>query len=769
MWSSAAPLMPQPWRMAFADDRLRVAEFIVDTGAQPGLARALARVNAILDATVGVRLPITFAVTDGRPALPVLGDDESYCLEIGPELVVVEAARLCGARHALSTLAQLAANPAGLPIGRIEDRPRYPWRGLMLDVARRHLGMAALHRVVDTMAFYKLNVLHLHLSDDQGFRLRSAAYPKLASSDSYSAAQLRGLVQRAAERGIRVVPELDMPGHVTSWLAAYPEWGPPLPAAVVDEFERQAGKRAAGSRPRPLSGAPGSTASRATKAPRKADAVGYPAVQASKRFGAHKAVLNVADELIYEVIDTLVGELAEIFPDPHIHIGGDEVQPVGWLHSPQVRAYMSRLGLADAVALQAHFNRRLATIAERHGKRLIGWDEVLNGGAPDGMVVQAWRGATARDRAVAAGHACIDSAGYYLDLFYPADVHHAWDPSAATAERLAQEDALLEDPRLAHVAAGLQWSYGWREAAGAVATTQSANRMAKILGGEACLWGELVDERVLPVRLWSRMPVIAERLWSPDIAGSARPSRPLRATGPGALEHEESALAYKTAADISGLEERLQASLDQLAAAGLVDVRQSSRHLLLAFGVAASQIEAVELLEPIKWYGRLLGDAALQARIEGTDMPLARPYDLHRPLDRPVDALLPESFAAKRFARLLAGQPASLADDGERPLLSGSEAAQEEASVLRGDCQRLLGVCLAGPYLPELQAPIDRLGTVLRTVLEVLDGRVTVAAAQAVVAAAGEPAGEYVVAIAPPVLRWLNECGANDEAGRDFA
>ena len=135
--------------------------------------------------------------------------------------------------------------------------------------------------------------------------------------------------------------------------------------------------------------------------------------------------------------------------------------PGWWMDSVAVRSYMERRGLADAVALQAHFNGRVAEIAGRHGKRLIGWDEVLKGGAPAGMTVQAWRGATARDRAMAAGHPCIESSGYYLDLFFPADVHHGWDPGAPLAERLAREDALAEDARFEHVAEGMKWTRTW--------------------------------------------------------------------------------------------------------------------------------------------------------------------------------------------------------------------------------------------------------------------------------------------------------------------
>ena len=550
----------------------------------------------------------------------------------------------------------------------------------MLDAARHFIPADALLQTLDLMAFYKLNVLHLHLSDDQGFRFPSAAWPKLASRESYRRAELRELVAQAGARGIRVVPELDMPGHVASWLAAYPEWGP----------QRQP-------------------------------------VEASQRFGAHQAVLNPADAAVYQAVDALFGELAEIFPDPFVHIGGDEVQPDCWLESEEISAYMAEHGLSGPAALQAHFNQRLAALAARRGKRLIGWDEALHEAAPADMIVQAWRGATARDRALAAGHDCIVSSGYYLDLFYPADLHHAWDLGAPEDELLAQEDAMLEDPRLEHVAEGIRWTHAWREIAGSKRTdaapetrrssdwpaggapADGANRTrGAVLGGEACLWSELVDERLLPVRLWSRMPAIAERFWSAETApGPAWP----RAT----------------------LNMRLQASLERLAELGMLDIREISRGLLRQFGVAESQLPLVELLEPIKWYGRLLGPEALRARIEGREVPLHRRYRADSPLNRPADALLPESFAAGRFAALLNGAPAPL----------------------RQECQRLLALCRAEGLLPELQGPVKQIAALLETVLAVLDGRLQPAAAIEQAAAATQPQGEYIAALGPDVQHWL--------------
>ncbi len=701
------PLMPRPRQLALSGELLAPARLRGGADADPRLLRALERLNAQIGPSHRETLDVRFELGRPRPGAPVPGDDEGFTLDIAVDGVAVSANGTWGALHALTTLAQLADSAGRLPIGHIDDAPRYSWRGLMLDTVRHFLGARALYDVVDVMAFYRLNVLHLHLSDDQGFRMPSDAFPKLPSRKHYNRRQLGELVQRAADRGIRVVPELDMPGHVTSWLAAYPQWAP--------------------ARPEGPSGGTGTGA--------RDEAEAFPPIAASKRFGPHPAVLNVADEAVYRAIDDLFGELADIFPDPYVHIGGDEVLPGWWMESVAVRSYMERRGLADAVALQAHFNGRVAEIAGRHGKRLIGWDEVLKGGAPAGMTVQAWRGATARDRAMAAGHPCIESSGYYLDLFFPADVHHGWDPGAPLAERIAREDALTEDARFEHVAAGMEWTRSWREAAPQAAAgsrpgSKDADERAasgtndsdsaavpgltgagtvpgcalagQVLGGEACLWSELVDERLLPVRLWSRMPVIAERLWSVEIPRG-------------------------------GIVERLEASLDRLAGTGLADVKRASRRLLGESGVADAQLDAVELLEPVKWYARLLGEQVLKARIEGNEIPTPRPYDVDTPLNRPVDALLPESFAAQRFARLL--------ESGGEPL--------------RDECKRLLAICRSENVLPELEAPLGNLAELLSTVVDVLEGSGERATACATAAAAATPSGEYIVAVAPAVAAWL--------------
>ena len=702
-------LMPRPQRTAFAGGSLAVGRLAGDGPMRPWCSATLERANQWLERSRrhdAPALPVRFDLADAEDRPPTLGDDESYRLRISPKGVAVSAATLAGVNWALATLAQLVDRHGCLPVAEIEDAPAFPWRGLMLDPARRFISLQTLLNTLDGMALHKLNVLHLHLSDDQGFRLQSAAFPKLAGADSYSLDELRTLVAQAAERSIRVVPELDMPGHVTSWLCAYPEWGPhrtPVPP--------------------------------------------------SRKFGPHPAVLNPADEAVYAAIDILLGELAEVFPDEFVHIGGDEVDPTWWRESEEVANYMADRGLADTDALQAHFIARVAELAARRGKRVIAWDEVLDGMTPENLQqtstlpmreglpqtgdrtgqrrptkhrqdeapragpsnsagtetslfpqpsnlwVQAWRGATARGRALAAGHPCILSSGYYLDLFYPADVHHAYAPDAAEDDLLAQEDALLDDPRLRHVAVGLKWTQGWRRPAQPQRSSGGA-----VQGGEACLWSELVSDELLPVRLWSRTPALADRFWTNQEA-----PRNLAAC--------------------------VEASLDRLAKAGIVDVPGRSRELLRAFGVSERQLAAVELLEPVKWYARLLGEAALAARIQGATMPQARPYQADAPLNRPIDALLPESFAAARFKGLLT--------QGGAPLIEG--------------CQRLLAICAETSFVRELTAPLQSLALILQTVIDHAQGRIDSDAARRQAVRGGEPQGEYLVAIAPMVEDWLTQ------------
>lgn len=503
---------------------------------------------------------------DEAEALPSVSMDESYGLNLADGVISLSSNTAWGAMRGLATLAQLARHRqlfAGLTI---EDSPRFPWRGLLLDVARHFFPVQSLKSVVDGLAALKMNVLHLHLSDDQACRFPSAAYPKLASDEHYSIDELHGLVRYAADRGVRVIPELDMPGHVTSWLTAYPEWGsePTTP---------------------------------------------------SLRFGVHQACLNPLNESVYDAIAILLSELAEVFPDDYVHVGGDEVSSAWWRRDPVIAAYLEDHGMTTH-DLQNAFLVRVCAMVRKLGKQPIGWDEILHPDMPD-CVVQNWRGATTRDRALALSKPTLVSAPYYLDLHYPADIHYGFDPETPQSQWLEQEDALQGDPRLRHVADGIEWTKQWR-----VGKSNFAGEVAgevNVMGGEACLWAELVDPTVLATRLWSRLPAVAERLWSPA-----------------------------SCTDVDSMYRRLQACWLSLPE----DPELTARRKLHEMGFDEDQISLLALLEPVKWYGRLLGEQALRARLAGSEMPKARPYQADTPLDRVADFLPPESMSARRLDEL---------------------------------------------------------------------------------------------------------------------
>ncbi|MDX2185445.1 MAG: family 20 glycosylhydrolase [Opitutaceae bacterium] len=370
------------------------------------------------------------------PEIPVLGIDETYLLKVDHAGVRIEAANDIGLLRGLATLRQLVAGEgrsARLPFAEIKDSPRFPWRGLMVDVCRHWIPPAALTRQIELMAAVKLNVLHLHLTEDQGFRIESKAFPRLHELGSdgayYSHADIRGVIAFAAERGIRVVPEFDMPGHTASWLVAHPELGSlPGPGQIV------------------------------------------------RKWGIFDSVLDPTNESLYPFLDTFLGEMSALFPDAFLHIGGDEVNGVQWNANPAIRRFIRANSLGNNQGLQAHFNRRVAAILARHGKQVIGWDEVLHPDMPVG-VIQSWRGTSGLAEAVRAGRKAILSHGYYIDLIHPAIEHYRADP-------LPEGLALTPDEQ------------------------------ARVLGGEATMWSEWVDADTIDSRVWPRTAAIAERLWS---------------------------------------------------------------------------------------------------------------------------------------------------------------------------------------------------------------------------------------------------------------
>jgi hexosaminidase len=441
-------LMPMPAHVVMDQGKLTIdASFRVGiTGyTDHRLEDAVSRFMARLSRQTGIpmagagRPMLTIECRAGAPGVPVLGENESYQLEITPTGARLAAPTVTGALRGLETFSQLVAPDAdsfSVPALRIEDRPRFPWRGLSLDVSRHWMPLPVIERNIDAMAAVKLNVFHWHLSDDQGFRVESKAFPKLQQLGSdgkfYTQAEVRQVISYAADRGVRVVPEFDIPGHTTSWLAGYPE----------------------------LASAPGP-------------------FQIERKWGIFEPTLDPTREEVYAFLDTLIGEMAALFPDAYFHIGGDEVLDAEWKRNPAIQDFCKKSGLKNTVELHAYFNRRVHALVAKHGKQMIGWDEVLQPGVGNDLVIQSWRGQQSLADAARRGHRGILSFGYYLDHLNPASFHYQIDPLGGAAKQLNEQQAAL------------------------------------ILGGEACMWTEYVTEETVDSRLWPRAAAIAERLWSP--------------------------------------------------------------------------------------------------------------------------------------------------------------------------------------------------------------------------------------------------------------
>jgi hexosaminidase len=450
-------LMPTPAEVHFQSGKLAVgASFSVavsghnDRRLEAGIDRAMRR----LEERIGTELRRGLA-TDPRTAtmviecreagqsVPSLNEDESYSLEVPSGVrsdgrATLKAATVIGALRGLETLLQLVESDSDgyyIPCVKVEDKPRFRWRGLLFDSSRHFQPLEIIKRNLDGMAAVKLNVFHWHLTDDQGFRIESKKYPKLTGMGSdglfYTQDQAREIIAYAAERGIRVVPEFDLPGHATSWVVGYPE----------------------------LASAPGP-------------------YQIERQPGVFDPTLDPTREEVYQFLDAFFGEMAALFPDEYMHIGGDENEGKQWDRNPQIQAFMKERGIKNNHSLQAYFTMRLARILEKYKKKTMGWEEIMANDLPRDVAIHSWRGPESLAEAVKGGFSGVLSAGYYIDLSYPASNHYSIDPVAADKHLSRQEEA-------------------------------------RILGGEATMWSEYVSPETIDSRIWPRTAAIAERFWSP--------------------------------------------------------------------------------------------------------------------------------------------------------------------------------------------------------------------------------------------------------------
>src|SRR5579864_7720895 len=329
-----------------------------------------------------------------------LGEDESYQLNVNSSGAELTAPTTLGVMRGLQTFLQLVEmSPQGfaVPAVTIQDRPRFPWRGLMIDSGRHFMPLDVLKRNLDGMAAVKLNVFHWHLSENQGFRVESKRFPKLQEMGSdglyYTQDQIREVIEYARDRGIRVIPEFDMPGHSTAWFVGYPD----------------------------LASAPGP-------------------YSIERKWGVFDPAMDPTRESTYKFLDAFIGEMAKLFPDQFFHIGGDEVNGKQWDANPKIQQFMHAHSLNSNADLQAYFNTRVQKIVAKHGKTMEGWDEILRPDLPKSIVIQSWRGQKSLGDAAQQGYRGLLSYGYYLDLMQPTSYHYGIDPFGDGAANLSDAD-----------------------------------------------------------------------------------------------------------------------------------------------------------------------------------------------------------------------------------------------------------------------------------------------------------------------------------------
>lgn len=499
-------LLPQPVEMAMPPEApfvLKPDTRIVLAGKDRDLPRVGLWLSQFLARATGWRFPLTevangsrlenvIVLAAGAPADgPAFPGPEGYTLKSSAREVVIRGATARGVFHGTQTLRQLLppaierAAPVRdavwtVPAAAIRDQPAFAWRGLMLDTGRHFFPKAEIKKLLDLMALQKLNTFHWHLTEDQGWRLEIKKYPRLTGIGAqraqsprygdrdqgdgrpcggfYTQADVREIVACAAERFITIVPEIELPGHCSAALAAYPEFG-------------------------------------------NRDAPGYqPEVQ--WRWGIHPYTY-APTEAAFGFLEDVLTEVMALFPGPWIHVGGDEAPKDQWKNSPQAQAFMRAHGLADEEALQSHFIRRIGGFLAAHGRRLIGWDEINEGGLPPDAAMMVWRDWKWARHALALGNDVVMTpvTHCYFD-HYQADPKTHSEPEAIGG-LLPLEKVHAFDP--------------------VPPETPPAQRR-QVLGGQGNLWSEFIpDAAQLEYMAFPRAAALAEALWTPaaqrDYAG----------------------------------------------------------------------------------------------------------------------------------------------------------------------------------------------------------------------------------------------------------
>lgn len=392
------------------------------------------------DSSAGADVEIRFVLdADATPTEP-----ESYRLTVTPEVVTLQAAGSTGWGHGVQTFLDLYdADQRDWPAILVVDAPRFEWRGMLLDCCRHFVTTRGIFRILDGMAACKLNRFHWHLTDDQAWRIEIKKYPRLTEVAArradesngqpqfYSQQDIGEVVSYASNLGIEVIPEIEMPGHATAALAAYPELG-----CHRDPLEVKAA------------------------------------------WGLFPHNFNAGDDRVFDFLEAVLDEVVDLFPFPYIHLGADECDKAQWRNCPDCQRRIEAEGLADETALQSYFINRIAAFLARRGRTAVGWDEILEGEPQPGMLVQVWRDERIIKLAASRGFAVIASPRRYcyLDMAISqidlSDVH-GFDPTVGLDEASAK----------------------------------------MVLGAEANMWTEYVEESELDAMIFPRLWGLGEALW----------------------------------------------------------------------------------------------------------------------------------------------------------------------------------------------------------------------------------------------------------------
>lgn len=472
------------------------------SSSDPDLSRLAEQLSATLSAATGFKLPVRapgiMSANVGNILLELKKDKDSqlgkegYRLKIDQTMIKISANEPAGLYYGMQSLWQLLPKEIDLkkqteqvnwqvPVVDILDYPRFPWRGLMFDVSRHFFTKQEVKEFIDEMVRYKYNILHMHLTDDEGWRIEIKSYPKLTEKGAwrvnrtgtfgnfipptadeprdyggfYTQEDIRELVQYAKERFVNILPEIDVPGHSLAAIASYPELSC-TPGA--DKYVVRSGEKIM-----------------------------------NWHSGGFTALIDntlcPANEKVYTFLDKVFSELAALFPFEYIHMGGDECAKNFWEKNPQILALMKKENLKDQHEVQSYFVKRVSAIVGSKGKKMIGWDEILEGGLASNAAVMSWRGMKGGIEAAKMGHEVVMTPSPFVYLDY------------------MQSDAIIEPPVYASLRLKTVYSFE---------PVPEGVNPSLVKGGQGNIWTEQIyNTRHLQYMTWPRGLAIAECLWSP--------------------------------------------------------------------------------------------------------------------------------------------------------------------------------------------------------------------------------------------------------------